>query len=135
VRQPLGRLNYQKARDGQLTKAHEALLLQELNILKIDNGLPCGDATVAIDTHLNEELKLMGDEREVARSIQAMRKEKGLLPADKVDVWYEIVKSGELIKTDEWLSRVGVETNTSILELGQKPPQNHIKKQVTLSDG
>jgi len=135
VRQPLGRMNYQKAGDSRLTKVYEVLLLQELNILKIDNDFSCGDAMVALDVELNSELRAMGDEREVARAIQSMRKEKGLLPEDKVDVWYEVVKSGELTKTDEWGTRVGTETNTSISELGKELPQNHIKKKVTLSDG
>lgn len=137
ARQPLAALGYNLGKNAKLGTGHEAILIRELNVLKIDNELiqESGGTRIVLDKHLTPELRVMGDEREVVRAVQSMRKEKGLLPGDRVNLVFEIHKEGLLTKNKEWFERVGEQTNTHLAILTGGPPGEAIKKQITLSDG
>lgn len=59
------------------------------DVEKLSDSVMSGSICGAMDLTLTEELRLEGVARELVRTIQELRKEKGLNVADKVDVVYE----------------------------------------------
>jgi len=96
VRQPLASLT---AKEWNLSDEYSALVMEELNVRSVVSG-----TETALDTTITPELKLEGDYRELVRTIQDLRKEKGLMPADVISLtlptkYQEIVNTfGEELK-------------------------------------
>ena len=80
VRQPLSRL---KIKSGKLSGGLVALIKDEVNVKEIvaDSKLA---SEVELETNITSELKKEGDVREAIRTIQELRKEKGLKPGELV---------------------------------------------------
>ncbi|MAG44379.1 isoleucine--tRNA ligase [bacterium] len=109
VRQPLQELQINK----ELNKKLLNIIAQELNIKTITAGtihvclprqrsLPTsqyiteksGSLSIALDTKITPELKREGEERELIREIQNLRKKENLLPKDKIRLVLPDLKLG-----------------------------------------
>lgn len=95
IRQVLGSLAVLK--DRAIGKEYETLVLEEVNIkeLKVVSSLDekkdwVADESglVCVDTALSQELIIEGKAREFIRSVQDLRKERGLSVSDKISVIY-----------------------------------------------
>ncbi len=84
VRQPLSQLNIPKYK---LEDEFLELIKDEVNIKKVvlDSKLKGG---VRLDTKISSELEEEGMAREFIRQVQALRKKEGLIPRDKIKVYY-----------------------------------------------
>jgi isoleucyl-tRNA synthetase len=138
VRQPLSCLNYEIAGSQKLPVGMETILLQELNVKKINknNGSSKKDNgyCINVDIEINDELAAEGNEREIVRTIQAMRKEKKLMPTDRAQVMYEVVGSVSLALDGHWAERVAQQTNTEI-KLITARPKLALSQRILLSGG
>ncbi len=76
VRQPLQTLY---VKDWNLGAEYAAIVMQELNV----KSVVAGEET-KFDTTITPELKLEGEYRELVRTVQDMRKDKGLAPSDSI---------------------------------------------------
>ncbi len=74
VRQPLAKLEVQQLK---LEQEYKELIKEELNVKEVVLG-----EETKLDIAITPELKAEGEYRELVRSIQDLRKEKGLLPKD-----------------------------------------------------
>ncbi len=106
VRQPLARLAYQSTLSNLvLNNEFEKLVLEELNVKKVDVDLLAGEkigeniksisgnlkiSFVYLDLELTEELKKEGLARELERMVQDMRKKSGLQVGEMADLYYNI---------------------------------------------
>ncbi len=144
ARQPLLRFNYSIKNKKRLSSGLETIISQELNVKEsmgvIEDSIAHktkGSGIYEIFLHdiPTPALILEGDEREVVRAVQSMRKEKGLLPSHKVNIVYDISKEGLLTKSAKWTERIGQQTHTTLTLLSSEPPQSAIKKPIALSDG
>ena len=116
VRQPLGEMAY-KIKDGKpLPPSLEKLLLQELNIRSVvkEAGtdwlkMESGGNIIAIDKSLTDDLKREGDEREIIRTIQSLRKKAGLMPGDETTI---VITGADL--SNEQVARVAEHTKSKI---------------------
>jgi len=104
VRQPLLQMGYNsKVKEMTLSPELEKLILEELNIKKINLQLADKDARpdtvrtfvgtnqinqVYLDTVMTSELKQEGVARELERQVQDLRKKSGLKVGELVDVYY-----------------------------------------------
>ena len=98
VKQPLQTLYVKGAHKLENTEIIE-LIKEELNVkeVQLTEDLPTatgevvmvGNLSCAMDITITEELRLEGVARELVRTIQELRKEKGLHVSDKVEVTYE----------------------------------------------
>ncbi len=80
VRQPLQSIGVKfKFTDDQLIQ----LIKDELNVKEVTWDIP-PKADVVLNTEITLDLKLEGDYRELIRTIQDLRKDKGLAPADVI---------------------------------------------------
>lgn len=77
VRQPLQTLVVSS--EWVIKEEYHALITEELNVKKIEQG----DETM-LDTTITPELKLEGEYRELIRTVQDLRKEKGCTPQDMI---------------------------------------------------
>jgi len=84
VRQPLQQLTVNKK---QLTVELVNLIKDEINVKDVVFD-PKLKEKIKLDTEISEELKEEGMVRDFVRSIQALRKEAGLTPQDKIKVYY-----------------------------------------------
>ncbi len=82
VRQPLLSIT---VRGEELSAAHRALIMDELNVksVQFDTGM---DEEAVLDTTITPELKAEGDYRELIRAVQDLRKKQGLTPSDTIAV-------------------------------------------------
>ena len=113
VRQPLGQL---KIKNLKLKDKEECLELvrDEVNVKKIvfDEKI---EGEVELDTKITEELKKEGNERELIRAIQDLRKQKGLSPSDKIVLMVETDEVGkEFINSAE--QEIKKPTNVSLIK-------------------
>jgi len=99
VRQPLGKLTV--ASSQQLGEEYTQLIKDEINVKEISfHGENHGE--IQLDTEITEELKKEGNVREFIRFIQALRKDKELIPSDSVKLLVDTDKAGEeFIKSNE----------------------------------
>ena len=115
VRQPLGKFsifNFQFSIDDNLKQ----LIKEELNVKDVVVNPGSGELRGEFDTKLTPELKSEGEARELIRSIQELRKEKGCKLDDRISIeapaWPEaftqLIKNetlaGEINKTSGPLS-------------------------------
>jgi isoleucyl-tRNA synthetase len=113
VRQPLGRLTLKstllKGKVEYLT-----LIEDEVNVKEISFDESQGEEVV-LDTIMTEELKQEGEVRELIRTIQEMRKEKGLSPDDKISLTLKLTPWGKqtVVIWEKEIKKVcGIETLT-----------------------
>jgi len=86
VRQPLALFEIpNEFEDGMLE-----LIKDELNVKEVKTG-----KEYKLDTNITPELKQEGMVREMTRAIQDLRKKKGLVPSDEIELSIETNKSGE----------------------------------------
>lgn len=113
LRQPLAQLTYKTV--VRLTEDSESLLAREVNVHQVTwrkgNKKTVG---VNLDTRLTEKLIEEGKTRDLAREIQALRKELGLDSSDKVTVISTFVPEGK------WYDWVCQKTNATRIEKGKK---------------
>ncbi len=131
VRQPLSKLELPK----KFTFKKEILeiMKQELNVKEIVFG-----KKIKLDKRITKELKEEGILREIIRSLQQLRKKKGLLPKDKIIIFCKGDKELERIirkYEKEILERVKakeisflLEKETEILKIDKKEIKIKIKK-------
>jgi isoleucyl-tRNA synthetase len=105
VRQPLGKLFVK----SDINKKLLSLIQEEVNVKEvvIDNKI---EQEVQLDLNITPELKEEGDFREVARTIQTLRKQAGLIPEDKITLYYQ----GEGFENffEKWKENLKKETGT-----------------------
>jgi len=135
VRQPLSQVSYKIEDKEQLPESLEQILLQELNIKSVGQELSpqcekieSGPYKIAIDTQLTDDLKNEGDDREIIRTIQGLRKEAKLMPADTVSV---IISGIEIDKNR--IDEISKSTNSKIV-LGKEPESSQVKQTIKLWD-
>ncbi len=80
VRQPLSVLEVEKGVPEYLFH----LIKEEVNVKDVTSG----DA-IKLHTNITEDLKEEGEQREIIRCIQSLRKEAGLTPKHKIKIFYE----------------------------------------------
>ncbi|MBI4091259.1 class I tRNA ligase family protein, partial [candidate division WWE3 bacterium] len=93
VRQPLPLVTVKSSRSN-LGDYFVSVIKDELNVkgVSLQKGLKKKELEVSLDTNLTKELKMEGLAREMVRSIQELRKEKGISMAEKAAVEYEDTK-------------------------------------------
>ncbi|MEK7194467.1 MAG: DUF5915 domain-containing protein, partial [Patescibacteria group bacterium] len=82
IRQPLKEL---RIKNYELREEYSNLIKDEINVKQVilDKDLK---EEIYLDTNLTPELEEEGRVREIIRSIQEMRKEKGLMPGDEMEL-------------------------------------------------
>lgn len=105
VRQPLRAFAYSLNSDLPLSREHEALILEELNVKIVQEFDSLSDKTkiggniqsvkgagivreIVLDLEITDELRVEGYARALERTIQDLRKKSGLTVGDVVDVYY-----------------------------------------------
>jgi len=102
IRQPLQQLTINNKR---LTEDFVDLIKAEVNVKEVVFG-----KTIELNTKLTQELKEEGMIREFIRQVQALRKKQGLIPKDKIRVYYSL-SSVALAKEDEKVFKKIIEKN------------------------
>jgi len=102
IRQPLQSLSMQRS------DVYEELIKDEINVKEIRYIV---SEDVLVDSNITPELAEEGQVREIIRSIQEMRKEKNLKPADKIK--HEVKENIELFK--KYKSDIEKATNVEIV--------------------
>ena len=124
VRQPLQQLTIN---NKQLTKELLDLIKDEVNVKEVKLSARGGSALggkegVVLDTRITKELEEEGLIREFIRQIQALRKEKGLTPKDKIRVYFGLSAAVP--------TKVGTKVGDSKLKDIIEKHKDQIKKQV-----
>ena len=125
VRQPLALLTIgEKIKDDFLY-----LIKEEVNVKKVvfDESLK---GTVILDTKITEELKREGDVREVIRSVQSMRKEAGLVPSDKINLFYTGGNLLDLLSKE----KDDFKNETGVVEIKEGEKDDFLAKKMTKID-
>lgn len=94
VRQPLARLSVKKLPKGVDAAELIELVKDEVNVKKVDESVSI-DGAVLLDTVLTPELKEEGIVRDMIRSVQDLRKQSGLNPNDRVDLFVDTDEAGK----------------------------------------
>ena len=89
VKQPLGLISFKK----EITSNYFDLIKDELNVKEVAIHEK-QEEDVALDTTITEQLQKEGDIRKLIRAVQEMRKEKGLVQSDEINL---IISSRENI--------------------------------------
>ena len=87
---------------------------------------------IELDTEITKELKEEGLARELARQIQQMRKEAGLVPQDMISIKYKVssIKHKELFKM--WSDFIKKETNAKSFEESKDSEKFDLEKEINL---
>jgi isoleucyl-tRNA synthetase len=126
VRQPLSLLTIgEKIKEDFLY-----LIREEVNVKEVvfDESLK---GTVILDTKITEELKREGDVREIIRSVQSMRKEAGLVPSDKINLFYVGGSLLDLLSKEE----DNFKEETGIAEIEEGGKDNFLAKKTVEING
>jgi isoleucyl-tRNA synthetase len=115
VRQPLREIVIGGPRlDPEL----ETILLEELNIKQARYAGEAGE--VALDTEINEDLKLEGLARDLVRKIQELRKQSGFAVEDRIRLFYQ--GDGILAEAlERWRDYIATETLAVAVARGEAP--------------
>ncbi len=90
VRQPLAKITYWTKSGEALSDLYKNLILEELNIKDWDFGGKQSDGAVAaLDLKMTPELRLEGLARELERTVQEMRKTKGMQVGEMINLSYD----------------------------------------------
>jgi len=97
VRQPLSSLTVPRKCGLEGKEEFLELIKEEVNVKEVlfDEKLQEG---VVLDKKITPELKEEGEAREIVRTVQNLRKRAGLVPGDKVDLFYEGKKGDDIIR-------------------------------------
>ncbi|MCK5021647.1 MAG: class I tRNA ligase family protein, partial [Candidatus Pacebacteria bacterium] len=121
VRQPLRELKVKssklKGREDLLELVKDELNVKEINFDKnIENE-------VKFDLEITLELKQEGDFREFLRNIQRLRKEKGLVPSDMINISIETDEKGKILieKFSSELKRIAGIKEIQFIEVKDDP--------------
>ncbi len=115
LKQPLAKLEIFGA---ELPKDYIALVEDEVNVKKLEfKKGKSGEITVKLDTKLTPELEAEGFAREISRKVQSLRKEKGLVKENKIELVVAIKddKLGQLLVTQEKMLKE--RTNSKSIEI------------------
>ncbi len=118
IRQPLSSLSL---KSEELKNRREILdiIKDEVNVENIVFNKSQKEAAV-LDKKITPELKRKGDYREIIRQIQSLRKKAGLLPSDKVGVFYSREDKAEIIEEEK--EKIKKETNLSEISFTENFP-------------
>lgn len=102
VRQPLALAKYHFG-TTKLDEQLEKIIIEEVNVKKIEFFKRLKDQEVDLDTKLTPELKQEGNLRELIRNINALRKKAKLTIEDKIEVYFQTENQEliDLIKNNE----------------------------------
>jgi isoleucyl-tRNA synthetase len=145
VRQPLGKLYITKK---SISEELHFLIKDEVNVKEVvvvdklpkeDNYKIGADENykVALDTEINEDLKLEGHARELIRQINSLRKKSGLTVGDLVDIDYKtdskelkkvIEKHGDEIKVNTLTKKLTEGTGESEIDINDQKIFVSLKK-------
>ena len=119
VRQPLAELKI-KLKKGFIDKELIELIKDEVNVKGVAFDIKI-EEEVILDTQITPKLEEEGKVREFVRQIQAMRKEAGLTPKDKINVYFSDGKMRKLIeKNKEKIKKQVIAENIIFQEGGLK---------------
>jgi isoleucyl-tRNA synthetase len=129
VRQPLARLTtvHEKLKDKA---ALVRILLDEINVKELLSNKKQDDEVV-LDTALTEELKKEGQIRDVVRAVQDIRKKKGLMPEDNVELVALTDEKGKEVieRAKEDLKQVA-----GVVEISYKAPKETFEVRIDTID-
>ncbi len=91
VRQPLAKL---EVKNLELGDELVELIKDEINVKEILENKNI-EGEVLLDVKIDDELKIEGDYRELARALQDMRKKIGLTPSDVISITFETSEIGK----------------------------------------
>lgn len=95
VRQPLQKLQISNSKFQKLGGEYLDLIKDEVNVKEILFDENDDESGVKLDTEITEELQKEGNMRDIIRAVQELRKEKKLVPADKVNLVIETDETGK----------------------------------------
>jgi len=72
-----------------LPKDYLDLIADELNVKEVVWEGKGGNLSLNLDTVITPELQIEGYKREMIRTVNALRKEAGLTPAHRIEIWVE----------------------------------------------
>ncbi len=140
LRQPLSELRF-RIKGTVLGKGLEGLIKEELNVKKIKSAktMPSGrfwkkeesgKINAALNVEMTQELKEEGEVKEILRFAQEMRKEGGLKPKDRIEIYYSgNFEISNIIKRNKDI--ILKETKAQGLFEGKKPGMGYnIEKEV-----
>lgn len=112
----------------ELNKEYLDIIADEVNVKEVEI-IKGKELTVKLDTKLTPELEAEGFAREISRKVQALRKEKGLVKENKIDLFIEIKddKLRALVSTQE--DMIQERTNSEDIEIGKE-----VKKKVFVAE-
>jgi isoleucyl-tRNA synthetase len=130
IRQPLAELRI-KNLELRKEKTLIDLIKGELNVKNVVLDKNIKDE-IELDTEITKELKEEGLARELARQIQQMRKEAGLVPQDMISIKYKVssIKHKELFKM--WSDFIKKETNAKSFEESKDSEKFDLEKEINL---
>lgn len=97
VRQPLAKITL----NIEMEPEYANIIADEVNIKEVVFDANSTERVV-LDTKITPELKMEGDARDFIRSVQEMRKQKGLAPQDRISLKIQTSDGGqEIVKTFE----------------------------------
>jgi isoleucyl-tRNA synthetase len=130
IRQPLAELRI-KNLELRKEKTLIDLIKDELNVKNVVLDKNIKDE-IELDTEITKELKEEGLARELARQIQQMRKEAGLVPQDMISIKYKVssIKHKELFKM--WSDFIKKETNAKSFEESKDSEKFDLEKEINL---
>lgn len=125
VRQPLAEI---KVKGAKLSPALTELLKKELNVKSVTYQTG-GELDLTLDTKITPALEQEGGARELIRTIQSLRKKRGLTPEDKIEIWVEQNDFSEAILKEN-REDIKAQTRSSKIKLvsSQKINQQNTKK-------
>jgi len=141
VRQPLATLEIILGKDFKLDKSYIKILEDELNVESVkvvkeinttDGWIFDEEHTLSLDTNLNDDLKDKGVVRELIRSINAMRKEAGLVPTDNPVETYNT--KSDYLKTVIGKYKEELISNTSAGDLIETDDNPKMNKEVKINN-
>lgn len=115
VRQPLSKLKIKNLKLKN-KEEHTNLIKEEVNVKEVafDGNM---EEEVWLDTEISKELEEEGNVREFIRSIQELRKEKGLVPDDKIELLIDTNEEGRTFFESNFAT-ISKPTNITEFSLG-----------------
>ena len=124
VRQPLAKVSVTGGEDlGPRKDVYTEVLREELNVKSVDWDSD-GDASVDLDTELNDELRAEGYAREIVRFVQQGRKQAGLEVDDRINV---------AILTEDTAISAAIEQHSSYIT--EETLADSLTQEAPISDG
>ncbi len=132
TRQPLSALELLKT---EISEEGKKILMEELNVKRVKNTESFSQSIVSQDnvglnTEITQELKQEGWLRELSRLVQEARQEAGLMPQDKIKLYFDLPEELAFLKakTEEIMK----ETNSVLVEFTKQAVD--FEKQAEIDD-